>query len=417
MRRTILALVAILLGAASPAFAGGGGKGDWELGIYGGYGWLDDYGIFLPKNHLLYGGRLGYFFSPKWNLEVSAQRLKTETEFALLGVPNEDVHLTSYRLNLLYNFRAGEEFRPFLTAGIGKEIFRVDSFGESCDLGWNAGAGFRYFMSPHWNLRADGRYVSTKVGDQINERENNIEATLGLGFVFGGAGKKAESHEAVEPAEAPRANQAPTVTCASDRSEILPGESVKIQATASDPENDRLTYNWSTTAGRVTGNGSSAMFDFTGATPPATANITVRVSDGHGNTASCDNSVRMREPAPAAEAISCIAGGFARNFSGISNIDKACLDDVASRLSADPRARVIVIGHADSREKSASIAQRRADAVKEYLVKDRSIEGSRITTRSADATKPLDTGTDSAAQARNRRVEVWFVPEGAKMPN
>jgi OOP family OmpA-OmpF porin len=415
MRSKVLALVAVLLVAACPAFAGGGAKGDWELGIYGGYGWLDDYGFFHPKDHMLWGGRLGYFLSPQWGLEVSGQRLSTETDYDITGVPNEDVHLDSYRLNLLYNFGAGEEFRPFLTAGVGKEMFHVENFGESCDLGWNAGAGFRYFMSPHWNLRADGRYVSTKVGDQIDERENNIEATLGLGFAFGGKGKTAEAAEAPH-AEEPRANQAPTVSCASDRSEILPGESAKIQATASDPEGDRLTYDWSTSSGRVTGSGAAAVLDFTGVTPPATATVMVRVSDGHGNTASCDKAVSLREPARPAEAVSCIAGGFARDFAGISNIDKACLDDVASRLSSDPRAKVIVIGHADSHEKSASIAQRRADAVKEYLVKDRSIEASRITTSSAGATKPVDNGTDAAAQGRNRRVEVWFVPEGATVP-
>jgi len=54
--------------------------------------------------------------------------------------------------------------------------------------------------------------------------------------------------------------------------------------------------------------------------------------------------------------------------------------------------------------------------VKEYLVKDRSIEGSRITTSSAGTTKPIDNGTDATAQARNRGVEVWFVPEGATVP-
>ena len=413
MRGKVLALVAVLLVAACPAFAGGGEKGDLELGIYGGYGWLDDYGFFHPKNHTLFGGRLGYFLSPQWGLEVSGQRLSTETDYTILGVPNEDVHLDSYRLNLLYNFGAGEEFRPFLTAGVGKEMFHVENFGESCDLGWNAGAGFRYFMSPHWNLRADGRYVSTKVGDQIDERQNNEEVTLGLGYVFGG-GKKAEAYEAPH-AEEPRANQSPTVTCASDRSEILPGESVKIQATASDPEGDRLTYAWSTTAGRVTGDGSSAMFAFAGTTP-STATVTVRVSDGHNNSASCDNVVSLRQPVPPAEAVSCIAGGFANNFSGISNIDKACLDDVAQRLGADPRAQVTVIGYADSHEKSALVAQRRADAVKDYLVKERGIDGSRITTSSAGTTKPVDTGATSAAQARNRRVEVWFVPEGATVP-
>ena len=415
MRRKISVLVALLLLAAVPAFAGGGAKGDWELGIYGGYGWLDDYGFFHPKDHMLFGGRFGYFFTPKVSLEVSGQRLKTETDYTIIGVSNEDVHLDSYRLNLLYNFGAGKSFRPFLTAGVGKEKFHVENFGESCDFGWNAGAGFRLFMSPRWNLRADGRYVSTKVGDQIDERENNIEATLGLGFVFGGHHHEAEERE--EPHAEEAVNRAPTVTCASERPEILPGETVRLRATASDPDGDRLDYDWHTTAGRLNGEGATVMFDFAGVTPPATATITVQVEDGHGHKASCDNAVRLLQPVPPAEAISCIAGGFARNFSGISNIDKACLDDVAQRLSADPRARVIVIGHADSHEKSSEIAERRAEAVKDYLVKERSIDGSRITTRSAEATKPLDTGTDSAAQARNRRVEVWFVPEGATAPN
>ena len=62
------------------------------------------------------------------------------------------------------------------------------------------------------------------------------------------------------------------------------------------------------------------------------------------------------------------------------------------------------------------IARKRAEAVKDYLVKERGVEESRITVRSAAATKPLDTGTDAAARARNRRVEVIFVPEGATAP-
>jgi outer membrane protein OmpA-like peptidoglycan-associated protein len=98
-------------------------------------------------------------------------------------------------------------------------------------------------------------------------------------------------------------------------------------------------------------------------------------------------------------------------------VDKACLDDVATRLRQDPRSRVIVVGHADSGERFPEvIARQRAEAVKDYLVRERGIEESRITTRSAAATRPLDSGTDAAARARNRRVEVIFVPEGATAP-
>ena len=411
MRIMILALVAMLLVAAAPAHASGGDNGDLELGIYGGYGWLDDYGIFHPKNHLLYGGRLGYFFSEHWDLEGSAQRLPTHTDFDILGVPNEDVRLTSLRLNLLYNFgEAGAGFRPFLTAGGGHEKFKVDTFGESCDFGWNAGAGFRLFLSPHWNLRVDGRYVSTKVGDQVDKRQHNEEATLGLGLILGGK-KKEHVEEHAEPPPPPP-NQPPTVSCAADRAEILPGESVNITATASDPESDPLTYQWSTTAGHVNGTSATASLDFTGVTPPASATVTVSVSDNHGHTTSSQCAVRLLEPARPAEAVQCFAGGFPLNLSRITNVDKACLDDVAQRLGSDPRARVIVIGHSDSHEKSSEVGQRRAEAVRDYLVKERSIDGSRITIRPAAP----DTGADAAAQAGNRRVEVWFVPEGAAEP-
>ena len=88
-------------------------------------------------------------------------------------------------------------------------------------------------------------------------------------------------------------------------------------------------------------------------------------------------------------------------------MDKACLDDVAQRLSADPQATVVIVGHSDAGESTADIAQRRGDAVRAYLVDERRVDGARITVRSASATKPMG----SADQ--NRRVVVWFVPEGA----
>ncbi len=410
MRSTILGLVAVLLVAAGPAFAGGE-KGNLELGVYGGYGWLDDYGIFQPKNHALFGGRLGYFFSSRWSAEVSAQRLSTHTDFAIVGVPNVDVHLSAYRFNLLYNFAPEKSFRPFLTAGVGKEKIDVADYGESCDIGWNAGLGTRIWMSRHVNLRLDGRYVHTKVGDNVNESQKNIEATLGLNLVFGGKHKEHEE-KAEEAAPPPAPNQPPTVSCAAERAEILPGETVNVHATASDPEGGRLTYAWSTTAGRVSGTDATGVLDFTGANPPATASITVRVTDDHGNTVTSDCSVRLLEPVKPAEAVSCIAGGFPLNAARLSNVDKACLDDVAQRLSADPRAHVVVIGHSDTKERPATVAQKRADAVKTYLSKERSIDESRITSRSA----PADAGADVTARAGNRRVEVWFVPEGATEP-
>src|SRR6185369_10123574 len=269
---------------------------------------------------------------------------------------------------------------------------------NSSDVGWNAGAGFRWFFTPHWNLRAEGRYVGINV-DELDETEGNVEATLGLSVLFGG-GEKTTVSEAPPPE-----NQPPTVTCVGERTEILPDETVAITATASDPDNDPLTYEWSTSAGHIVGSGASGTLDFTGATAPAAATVTVRVSDGHGHTATSDCAIALRQPAQPAQAVSCLAGGFPRNLSRLTNVDKACLDDVAQRLQTDPRASVTIVGHADARETSpVRVAEQRAAAVKSYLVQERSVEASRITVKSSAATKPVDTGTDSAAQARNRRV-------------
>jgi outer membrane protein OmpA-like peptidoglycan-associated protein len=207
------------------------------------------------------------------------------------------------------------------------------------------------------------------------------------------------------------------VQCETEKSQILPGETVRCRATGSDPDGDALTYSWTASAGRVTGNGAEASFDSSGVPAGTTVTITVTVSDGRGGTAQSTCTIRVAQEERKPEAVTCTSGGFPRNLARLNNVDKACLDDVASRLKADPRSRVIVVGHADSSERYPEvIGRKRAEAIKAYLVKERGIDEARISVKSAGASKPLDTGKTAAARAKNRRVEVMFVPEGAVVP-
>jgi outer membrane protein OmpA-like peptidoglycan-associated protein len=219
------------------------------------------------------------------------------------------------------------------------------------------------------------------------------------------------------PPPPPPVNKAPTVACSVEKSQILPGETVRCRATASDPDGDPLSYEWSASTGRMSGSGAEATFDSAGVASGTSVNVKVRVSDGRGGTAESTCSVKVQAPEKKPEAQSCNSGGFPRNLTRLNNLDKACLDDVASKLRQDPRSRLIITGHADKGERYPDVlGRKRGEAVKDYLVKERGVDAARVTVRTAGANKPLDTGKTAAARAKNRRVDILFVPEGAVVP-
>ena len=217
----------------------------------------------------------------------------------------------------------------------------------------------------------------------------------------------------------PPSNRPPTVSLDCVRDSVYSGETTPCRAAASDPDGDSLTYSWSTSTGKLTGSGLETILDTTGVPCPTDITVTVTVSDGRSGSASARDSVRVKCPEKRAEAQTiCTLSGFPRNLSRLNNVDKACLDDVASRLRSDPRARVVVIGHADSNESHPEVVSRtRAQAIQTYLVKERGVDVTRITARGAGATKLVESGPSVSARARNRRAEVILVPEGASVPD
>jgi outer membrane protein OmpA-like peptidoglycan-associated protein len=212
------------------------------------------------------------------------------------------------------------------------------------------------------------------------------------------------------PPPPPPANQPPTATCDVERPTLAPGEKVGLRAVASDPDGDALSYAWTTDAGRIDGSGASVSLDTGGITPPADVTARVRVSDGRGGVAEATCGVRIPAPERQPETVSCNSDGFPHNLARLNNVDKACLDDVVSRLSRDPRSRVTIVGYADAAERRPELlARQRAEAAKVYLVDERGVEEARVSVRAAEP--QVSVGPGSARG--HRRVELIFVPAGA----
>jgi peptidoglycan-associated lipoprotein len=93
--------------------------------------------------------------------------------------------------------------------------------------------------------------------------------------------------------------------------------------------------------------------------------------------------------------------------SEITPDEAALLDQKAAVLMSHPNAKVRISGHTDERgsdKMNMALGKRRAQAAKEYLV-SRGVDSTRIETVSYGKERPLETGHDEGAWAKNRRDE------------
>lgn len=94
----------------------------------------------------------------------------------------------------------------------------------------------------------------------------------------------------------------------------------------------------------------------------------------------------------------------------IAGGDLRVLQEHAQRLNRNRGQSVAIEGHCDergTREYNLALGERRAMAVQDYLLAN-GVRPSQMTTRSFGEERPVDTGTDESAWAKNRRVELVY---------
>lgn len=222
-----------------------------------------------------------------------------------------------------------------------------------------------------------------------------------LAFVFAGCQKKPIAATMPAPHTAPAAK--PTASLTADRTSINRGESLKLSWKTSDAANASIGPE----VGPVALQGSAAVM------PSASTTYTLTASGAGG---SAESSVRIAVSAPpAAESLKPSMDElflkdirdayFDYDSAAIRPDAREGLQKSADFLKSYPSARVTVEGHCDERgstEYNMALGDRRASAVKQYLV-SLGVPTNQVLTTSWGKEKPFCSQPNEACWQQNRR--------------
>ncbi len=196
-----------------------------------------------------------------------------------------------------------------------------------------------------------------------------------------------------------RPNLAPTISCVANHKSVTVGQPVEITATASDPDNDPLSFSWRASGGRIEGSGPSARLQ-TANLPTGSYTVTGHVEDGRTGTADCTVEIAVQGiqvPSEAAELESRLAlhsiyfptarpteanptGGLLESQ---QKVLLALAADFHRYLAYRPEAHLTLEGHADRRGSVAynnDLTERRVARTKSFLV-EHGVPAANIETR------------------------------------
>ena len=205
-----------------------------------------------------------------------------------------------------------------------------------------------------------------------------------------------------------RAYEPPTLTCSADKAAINSGDPVTITAAGRSPQNRPLTYSYTTSAGLIVGNGTTAGLSTAGVAP-GNITATCKVDDDKGQSATATASIVVATPPPPTPAAAAAVPQtqalcsitFDRDKKRPDRVDneaKGCLDDVALSLNRESSDKLLIVGSHADKETNRDSAERAMNAA-DYLTKEKGIDPARL---------DLRIGPDNS-----RSVAMMLVPPGA----
>lgn len=246
-------------------------------------------------------------------------------------------------------------------------------------------------------------------------KEGTYTATVTVDDGRGGTASASTDYQVVA-----KPNSPPIISsCAASPGTITVGQKSTITTTATDPDNDPLTYSYKTTGGNVTGSGATAQFD-SAHTQPGTYTVTCHVSDGRGGEVDATTQVTV-QPAPEQkqleQRLSLHSIYFPTAQPTVANPNGGLLPSQERTLTAlagdfkkylefKPEAHLILQGHADPRggaDYNKLLSDRRVARTKAFLV-EQGVSADAIETQGLGEEQPMS--ADQVKQAVDQEQNI-----------
>ncbi|HEX9156739.1 MAG TPA: OmpA family protein, partial [Syntrophales bacterium] len=376
-------------------------EGSIELSPFVGYNFFQDKQNL--KDSFVYGGRLGYNFTPHWGIEGTVEFMKSSVDDKTLRDPKEgqffhpvdDVDLYFYHVDAVYHFMPEGRFNPFVVAGIGGAHYKP-RISDHDMAAFNLGAGAKFWVTDRIAIRGDLRdYMVTEI---VQETYHNVAATVGVTFAFGGREKSAPAQaEKVEPKPEPVVvvapppppppPAAPTVSISADPATIEQGKCANLAWSTTGASSASIDQG----VGAVDRNGSRQVC------PSGTTQYTVTaVGDGGTRTTSATVTVNPPPPPPPppkaeVKFILLEDEHFDFDKSTLKESARVILERNIQVLKDNPQTKVRIAGYASASgtdEYNQKLSERRAKTVQDYLIKEGGVAPGRMTTIGYGETRP-----------------------------
>ena len=365
---------------------------------------------FAGDQHLetapVFGLRAGYNFTRNLEAEALFDYAKTRSTLA-----DNKTDFLRYGADLLWNFMPDQKFVPNLAAGYAGMQLKSDTKGA-----FDLGAGFKYFVTEDMAWRGDvrGIFFDNKF-DQYT-----IEYITGVYIAFGAApavAKLPAPPPPPEPVARPLPAAQPTLNLTLPPP--APPEVELVANPVSIKKGESSVLNWKSKRadtcdmrpgiGEVAPNGSTIV-------KPEVDTIYSLACTGKGGTGAASAAIVVAQPTKAEKRFCNQPAVLMINFDtdkwNIKPRYHAELKTVGDFLNQFPDAYGEISGHTDSThtdDYNQRLSERRAQAVRDYIVKNFKIDPKRLTGKGYGEKRPIASNKTAVGRAKNRRIEANLV--------